>query len=75
MSLLWLLVLILVIAAIAGGVAVNGLLWLIIVVAAIVALRCSPCSAGRAAAPTDDVPHARGGGRTRTRRSLPPAAR
>ncbi len=38
MSLLWLLVLILVIAAISGGVAVNGLLWLIIVVAAIVAL-------------------------------------
>jgi hypothetical protein len=38
MSLLWLLVLILVIAAIAGGVTVSGLLWLILVVAAIVAL-------------------------------------
>lgn len=38
MPLLWLLVLILVIVAIAGGVTVSGLLWLILIVAAIVAL-------------------------------------
>jgi Kef-type K+ transport system membrane component KefB len=35
---LWLLVLILVIAAIAGGVAVSHLLWLILIVALIVAI-------------------------------------
>ena len=36
--LLWLIVLILVILAIGGGVAVNSLLWLVLVVAVIVAL-------------------------------------
>lgn len=38
MSLLWLLVLILVIAAVVGGVTVSGLLWLILIVALVVAL-------------------------------------
>jgi hypothetical protein len=38
MPLLWLLVLILVIAAIAGGVTVSGLLWLILIVALVVAI-------------------------------------
>jgi hypothetical protein len=38
MPLLWILVLILVIAAIAGGVTVSGLLWLILIAALIVAL-------------------------------------
>jgi hypothetical protein len=35
---LWLLVLILVIAAIAGGVTVSGLLWLLLIVALVVAI-------------------------------------
>jgi len=38
MALLWLLVLILVIAAVVGGITVSGLLWLILIVALIVAL-------------------------------------
>lgn len=38
MSLLWLLVIILIIFAIFGGVAINNLLWLILIVALIVAL-------------------------------------
>jgi hypothetical protein len=38
MSLLWIIVLILVVLAIGGGVAVNNLLWLVLVVALIVAL-------------------------------------
>ena len=38
MPLLWLLVLILVIAAVAGGITVNSLLWLILIVALIVAI-------------------------------------
>jgi hypothetical protein len=38
MPLLWILVLVLVILAIGGGVAVNGLLWLLLVVALIVGI-------------------------------------
>jgi hypothetical protein len=38
MALLWLLVLILVIAAVVGGITVSGLLWLVLIVALIVAL-------------------------------------
>jgi hypothetical protein len=38
MPLLWIIVLILVILAVAGGLAVDGLLWLLLVVALIVAL-------------------------------------
>ena len=38
MPLLWIVVLILVILAIGGGVAVNGLLWLLLIVALIVAV-------------------------------------
>jgi len=38
MSLLWLLVLALIIVAIAGGAAVNSLLWLVLVVALVVAV-------------------------------------
>jgi hypothetical protein len=38
MALLWLLVLILVIAAVVGGITVSGLLWLILIIALIVAL-------------------------------------
>jgi hypothetical protein len=38
MSLLWIIVLILLILAIGGGVAVNSLLWLVLVIALIVAI-------------------------------------
>jgi hypothetical protein len=38
LPLLWIIVLILVILAIGGGVAVNSLLWLVLVVAVIIAL-------------------------------------
>jgi hypothetical protein len=38
MPLLWIIVLILIILAVGGGVAVNGLLWLILVIALIVAI-------------------------------------
>jgi hypothetical protein len=38
MALLWLLVLLLVIFAIAGGVAINSFLWLVLVIALVVAL-------------------------------------
>jgi hypothetical protein len=38
MSLLWIIVLILLILAIGGGIAVNSLLWLVLVVALIVAV-------------------------------------
>jgi len=38
MSLLWIIVLILLILAIGGGIAVNSLLWLVLVIALIVAV-------------------------------------
>lgn len=38
MSLLWIIVLILLILAIGGGIAVNSLLWLVLIVALIVAV-------------------------------------
>ena len=38
MSLLWLLVLLLIVFAVIGGVAVNNLLWLVLVVALVVAV-------------------------------------
>ena len=38
MPLLWIVVLILLILAIGGGIAVNGLLWLVLVIALIVAV-------------------------------------
>jgi fatty acid desaturase len=38
MPLLWIIVLILVVLAVAGGLAVDGLLWLLLVIALIVAL-------------------------------------